>query len=75
MLFSLHIDVLWDTMFPMQRLVLSSKTAFENIQAYRELSSKLDTDIQLTRNNGKIKNVVFILGESTNRNHLHLYGY
>lgn len=75
MLFSLHIDVLWDTMFPMQRLVLSSKTAFENIQAYRELSAKLDTDIQLTRNDGKIKNVVFILGESTNRNHMHLYGY
>lgn len=75
MLFSLHIDVLWDTMFPMQRLVLSSKTAFENIKAYRELSAKLDTDIQLTRNDGKIKNVVFILGESTNRNHMHLYGY
>ena len=75
MLFSLHIDVLWDTMFPMQRLVLSSKTAFENIQAYRELSAKLDTDIHLTKNDGKIKNVVFILGESTNRNHMHLYGY
>ena len=75
MLFSLHIDVLWDTMFPMQRLLLSSKTAFENIQAYRELSAKLDTDIHLTKNDGKIKNVVFILGESTNRNHMHLYGY
>ena len=31
--------------------------------------------MELTRNDGKIKNVVFILGESTNRNHMHLYGY
>ena len=74
-LFSLHIEVLWDTMFPMQRLVLSSSTAIDNIRAYRELSSHLDADVELTRNDGKIKNVVFILGESTNRNHMHLYGY
>lgn len=75
MLFSLHIEVLWDTMFPMQRLVLSSSTAIDNIKAYRELSAHLDSDIKLTRNDGKIKNVVFILGESTNRNHMSLYGY
>lgn len=74
-LFTLHIDVLYDTMFPMQRLVLSSSTAIDNIRAYRELCSHLDDDVQLTRNDGKIKNVVFILGESTNRNHMHLYGY
>ncbi len=74
-LFSLHIEVLWDTMFPMQRLVLSSSTAIDNIRAYRELSSHLDANVELTRNDGKIKNVVFILGESTNRNHMHLYGY
>ena len=74
-LFSLHIEVLWDTMFPMQRLVLPSSTAIDNIRAYRELSSHLDADVELTRNDGKIKNVVFILGESTNRNHMHLYGY
>ena len=74
-LFSLHIEVLWDTMFPMQRLVVSSSTAIDNIKAYRELSSHLDADVELTRNDGKIKNVVFILGESTNRNHMHLYGY
>ena len=74
-LFSLHIEVLWDTMFPMQRLVLSSSTAIDNIRAYRELSSHLDADVELTRNDSKIKNVVFILGESTNRNHIHLYGY
>lgn len=74
-LFTLHIDVLYDTMFPMQRLALSSSTAIDNIRAYRDLCSHLDDDVQLTRNDGKIKNVVFILGESTNRNHMHLYGY
>ena len=74
-LFSLHIEVLWDTMFPMQRMVMSSSTAIDNIRAYRELSSHLDAEVELTRNDGKIKNVVFILGESTNRNHMHLYGY
>lgn len=74
-LFTLHIDVLWDTIVPMQRLVISSSQAMENIKAYEELSAKVDNDVQLTRNDGKIKNVVFILGESTNRNHMHLYGY
>jgi len=60
---------------PVTRLLGASKTAWENHVAYQELISKLDENIQLTKNEGKITNIVFILGESTNRNHMHLYGY
>lgn len=74
-LFSLHQNVFWEPVFPMQRLVMSLATAVDNIRAYHELADNVDTNVQLTRNDGTIKNVVFILGESTNRNHMHLYGY
>lgn len=70
-----YVEVLYDPLIPMERLVRSSSTAIDNIQAYRELSSEVAGDVKLTRNDGNIKNVVFILGESTNRNHMHLYGY
>ena len=70
-----YVEVLYDPVVPVQRLAMSMSTAIDNIKAYRELSEKLDSDIELTENKGKIKNVVFILGESTNRNHMHLYGY
>ena len=45
------------------------------MQAYRELSSQVNSKVELTENKSEIKNIVFILGESTNRNHMHLYGY
>ena len=35
----------------------------------------MNTDVHITENRSQIKNIVFILGEATNRNHMHLYGY
>lgn len=60
---------------PIQRAVASAQVALKNIEAYNALTSKLNDKIVLTENNGKIKNIVFILGESTNRNHMGVYGY
>lgn len=60
---------------PFQRAYASTKVALKNIEAYDELTSKLNADVHLEENQSKIKNIVFILGESTNRNHMGLYGY
>jgi len=60
---------------PLQRGYAATETAIRSINAYEDLSSKVNSDIELTENNGKIPNIVFILGEATNRNHMHLYGY
>lgn len=67
--------ILEDKVLPVQRAYASAQVAFKNIEAYQTLSEKINKDIVLTENNSKIKNVVFILGESANRNHMGLYGY
>lgn len=75
-MFMVYTDFFWNNdLLPIQRAYASTEVAFKNLQAYRTLSAKVTSDIDLTENNGKIKNIVFILGESTNRNHMHLYGY
>ncbi len=74
-MFTVYTDFMWDDVLPIQRVYASTSVAYRNMQAYKELSSQVNTDVQLTENNSQIKNIVFILGESTNRNHMHLYGY
>ena len=64
-----------ENLTPLTRLMGAVNTAWKNHVAYQELVAKLDDDIHLSRNDGRITNIVFILGESTNRNHMHLYGY
>lgn len=60
---------------PIQRAYASAQVAFKNMEAYNALSSRVNTEIALTENKSKIKNVVFVIGESANRNHMGLYGY
>lgn len=60
---------------PFQRAYASAKVALKNIEAYDDLSGKLNANIELRENKSKVKNVVLILGESTNRNHMGVYGY
>lgn len=60
---------------PLQRAYASAQVALKNIEAYNTLAKKLNDEITLTENKGKIKNIVWIMGESTNRNHMGLYGY
>ena len=74
-MFTVYTAFFWDDLLPIQRVYASAQVAVKNMVAYHNLSSKVSSDIQLTENNSKIQNIVFILGESTNRNHMHLYGY
>lgn len=75
-MFTVYTDFMWeDEVLPIQRVYASTSVAVRNMQAYHDLSSQVNSNVVLTENNSKIKNIVFILGESTNRNHMHLYGY
>ena len=65
----------YNDLLPIQRAYASTQVAVDNMEAYKKLSAQVSKEVQLTKNDSKIKNIVFILGESTNRNHMHLYGY
>lgn len=73
--FVVYTNFMWGEILPIQRVYASASTAVKNMQAYKELSSQVQNNVQITENKSEIKNIVFILGESTNRNHMHLYGY
>ena len=60
---------------PQVRFMVYTREHFINLAVYEELAKKINTDVKLTKNKSEIKNIVFILGESTNRNHMNLYGY
>ena len=50
--------------------------AFEEIRQYQEVYKNIDaTKIEITRNESRLPWVIFILGESTGRAHMSLYGY
>ena len=58
------------------RMSLLVRDAFKEIREYREVYKNLDAaQIQITRNNSQLPWVIFILGESTGRHHLSIYGY
>lgn len=64
-----------DLDIPVVRVGLSLDTAVENMRAFEEISTQAAIEPELIRNDSSIPYVVFILGESTNRRRLHLYGY
>ncbi|MDO4203064.1 MAG: phosphoethanolamine transferase [Selenomonadaceae bacterium] len=68
-------EIFYRPFLPVHRFALALDVAVENMLAYNELRKEAVTEIKLTRNDSRIQNVVFILGESTNRNHMALYGY
>ena len=50
--------------------------AFKEIREYQAVYKNLDSvKIEITRNESDLPWVIFILGESTNRNHMGIYGY
>ena len=50
--------------------------AFKEIREYQEVYKNIDaTQIKITRNDSRLPWVIFILGESTGRAHMSLYGY
>ncbi len=60
---------------PALRVYSAAQTAVQNIGAYENLDEQMEASVELTENKSDIPQVVFILGEATNRNRLHLYGY
>ncbi len=71
----MYPEIFYDDFLPLQRMCVSSGKAIDNMRAYHRLKEQLHANVNITKNDSKIKNIVFILGESTNRNHMHLYGY
>ena len=57
------------------RLIAPVEQAVEDAIAFREIYTNMQNNVQIVDKGRDIPNIVFILGESTNRNHMHLYGY
>ena len=60
---------------PAVRVADASVTAAENIAVYKDIDKKLSNSVQITENRSDVPDIVFVLGESTNRYRMHLYGY
>lgn len=72
-LFGINSDL---EIFNIERLYTSTKFSIQSIKNYQRIVSNLDKNkIEILENNSKIKNIVFIIGESTARNHMSLYNY
>ena len=76
-MFTVYTDFIWDDEdFARAKGICFNFCRCKKICKHiKELSSQVNSKVELTENNSQIKNIVFILGESTNRNHMHLYGY
>lgn len=60
---------------PVVRVSRAATTSVENIQAFEKLKNEAASNVEITENRSDTPYVVFILGESTNRARMHLYGY
>ena len=71
------VDVKSDLkIFSFNRVLKSIEVGIENIKEYKEISTNLDKNvISIISNNSGIKNIILIIGESTGRKHMSLYGY
>jgi heptose-I-phosphate ethanolaminephosphotransferase len=59
-----------------ERVAIMVCQAYEDQRIYQQYYTKLQNHpITLTRNDSTIPNIIFVLGESTTRNHLGIYGY
>ncbi len=64
-----------DLDIPVVRVGLSLDTAVKNMRSFEEISTQAAVEPEIIRNDSSVPYVIFILGESTNRRRLHLYGY
>jgi len=60
---------------PVVRVGRAATTSVENIRAFEKLKEEASSDVEVTENKSDTPYVVFILGESTTRDRMHLYGY
>ncbi|MDD6133345.1 MAG: phosphoethanolamine transferase [Selenomonadaceae bacterium] len=71
-----HSFVINDSLdIPAVRVGRAIDTSVRNIRAFEELKQQAAANVEITENDSDVPYVVFILGESTNRDRLHLYGY
>ncbi len=76
MMLAFNINFFYGKFLPLQRVASATEVAIQNRDAYEKLMAQVKkNNVKITANNSKIPNIVFILGEATNRNHMHLYGY
>ncbi|MGF6905624.1 phosphoethanolamine transferase [Fusobacterium sp. PH5-44] len=62
--------------FNVSRLYLSMKQGFIELDEYKNIeSSIINKKVEILENNSSIKNIILIIGESTSRNHMGIYGY
>lgn len=57
------------------RIAMPLGQAVEDMIAFQQIYSNMNNNAVIEKNDSDIPNVVFILGESTTRNHMSLYGY
>lgn len=55
--------------------ILALNNGINNIKIYKNIEKNMKSDIEIKKVENKIKNIVLIIGESTTRNHMSLYGY
>lgn len=68
--------LLWEYQISSERIItMIPKVYQENREYMLYFNSMNNHAVELTRNDSSIPNVVIILGESTTRNHMGLYGY
>lgn len=60
---------------PIVRTILSVRSSIENSKIYKEMANSIVNNVEITKNNSTIENIVIIIGESTTRNHMGIYGY
>ena len=57
------------------RLIAPVEQAVEDAIAFREIYTNMQNNVQIVDKGRDIPNIVFILGESTSKGHMSLYGY
>lgn len=60
---------------PIVRTILSVQSSIENSKIYKEMANSIVNNVEITKNNSTIENIVMIIGESSSRNHMGIYGY
>ena len=71
-----HTFVVNDSLdIPALQVQRAVERAVDDLEAYEELDGEMADSVEITENRSSIPHVVFVLGESTYRGRMHLYGY
>lgn len=57
------------------RIAMIFPEVFEQMKTYQEIVASANHEVKITRNESDLPLIIFVLGESTTRNHMQLYGY